>query len=76
MDIQKRISTDPNVLLGKPVITGTRISVELILKKMGEGADYNKILEMYPGLEMEDVLAALQYASKIISNDLPIDSAA
>jgi uncharacterized protein (DUF433 family) len=43
---------------------------------MGEGADYNKILEMYPGLEMEDVLAVLQYASKIISNDLPIDSAA
>jgi uncharacterized protein (DUF433 family) len=49
--------------------------VELILKKMGEGVDVTSLLSMYP-LNQEDVLAVFEYAAAVISNDLPIDSAA
>ena len=59
---------------GKPVVARTRITVELILKKMGEGFDVASILSMYPSLNQEDVLAVFEYAAAVISNDLPIDS--
>jgi len=75
MKYQNRISTNAAIMRGKPVVAGTRITVELILKKMGEGVDVTSLLSMYP-LNQEDVLAVFEYAAAVISNDLPIDSAA
>lgn len=58
MDYRDRIISDHKVMLGKPVVKGTRITVELILKKMAEGAN-EELLRMYPHLQREDVRAAL-----------------
>ena len=56
-------------MLGKPVIKGTRITVEIILKKLSEGADHQDILRMYPRLKGEDSRAGLSYASEIVANE-------
>lgn len=61
-ELLKRIKTDPRVMLGKPVIRGTRITVEIVLEKLTAGATIEEILADYPGLEREDVLAARAYA--------------
>ena len=60
-------------MLGKPVIKGTRITVEQILKKLAEGATRNDIMEMYPNIKTEDVNAVLIYASEVIGNEDVID---
>ena len=62
-----RIETDPKVLLGKPVIRGTRISVELILRKLGEGATERDLIEAYPHLTAEDIRAAMKYAADTLA---------
>lgn len=69
MDYRERIVSDYRVMLGKPVIKGTRITVELILQKMSQGATMENILEMYSHLVKEDVLAALMYASAVVANE-------
>ena len=69
MDYHKRIIVDPNVMLGKPTIKGTRITVELILRKLSEGAGVDDILEGYPHLERQDVLAALSYGADVVSRE-------
>jgi uncharacterized protein (DUF433 family) len=69
MNYQERITADYRVLLGKPVIKGTRITVELILRKLSQGATVQDLLAMYPHLEEADVLAALTYASEVIANE-------
>ena len=69
MDYRERIVSDYKIMLGKPVIKGTRITVELILKKMSEGAMQPDILAMYPHLEREDIDAVLTYASEVVSKD-------
>ena len=74
MKYQIRISFNPGIMRGKPVVAGTRITVELILKKKGEGVDVASLLSMYPSLNQEDVLAVFEYAAAVISNDHPIDS--
>ncbi len=58
-----RIASDPDVMLGKPCIRGTRITVELILEKLGSGMSEAELLEAYPHLECDDLLAALQFAA-------------
>lgn len=58
----KRVVIDPNVLVGKPIIKGTRIPVELILKLLADGTPLEEILTEYPRLTREDVLAAIEYA--------------
>ncbi len=58
-----RIEMNPAVMLGKPVIRGTRIPVEMILRKLSEGATETDLLEAYPRLVREDVQAALSYAA-------------
>jgi uncharacterized protein (DUF433 family) len=60
-------------MLGKPVIRGTRITVELILRKMAEGATAKDLLNMYPHLQQEDVMAALMYASEVLANEEVIE---
>lgn len=69
-----RISIDPKIMLGKPVIRGTRITVELILRKLGEGATEQDILDAYPHLSKEDIHAAITYAADVLAHEevLPV----
>jgi len=64
-----RIEINPNVMLGKPVIRDTRITVELILRKLSEGATEADILDAYPKLTAEDIRAALAYAADTVSHE-------
>lgn len=61
-------------MLGKPIIKGTRITVELILKTLSEGASIENILDMYPHLKREDVLASLKYASDVLAHEETLDA--
>lgn len=62
MEWEARITADPQILVGKPVIRGTRLSVEFILDLLTQGWSYNEILRNYPGIELIDILACLAYA--------------
>jgi len=59
-----RIEVNPTILLGKPVIAGTRIPIYLILNLLAAGYSYERIMEAYPGLTKEDIEAALAYAGE------------
>ena len=63
MTITDRIEINPRVMLGKPVIRGTRIPVELILRKLSEGANEAAMLDAYPRLTREDIQAVIGYAT-------------
>ena len=67
--LRKRIVVDPEVMAGKPVIAGTRIPVDAILRLIGQGMTVQEILEDYPRLKKEDVNAALEYSAEIISGE-------
>ena len=67
MDYRKHIVCNPDILLGKPVIKGTRISVELILKKMAEGISNEELMEAYPSLTRKDISAVLAYSADVIA---------
>jgi len=69
MKQHERIVRDPKVMLGKPVIRGTRITVELILRKLGEGATHKDLLEAYPHLSEADIQAAITYAADTIAHE-------
>ena len=71
-----RISIDPKVLVGKPVIRGTRLSVEFIIGLLADGWTEADILANYPGITREDVLACLAYAHDILSSEKVFPSAA
>ena len=62
------IIRDPQVLVGKPIIKGTRISVELILDMLSEGATVEDILKSYPHLTSSQIYAAIEYAGAVIKN--------
>lgn len=62
----ERIAFDPNVLLGKPAIRDTRISVEHILGRMADGWSVEQILKAYPNLQTADVLAALAFTAELV----------
>jgi uncharacterized protein (DUF433 family) len=62
MNWRERIVRDPDILVGKPVVKGTRLSVELILGWLAQGWTYEMLLEAYPQLAREDILAALAFA--------------
>lgn len=64
-----RITVDPDILAGKPVIKGTRIAVEFIVGLLADGWTYETILRNYPQLKKEDILAALNYASEILKEE-------
>ena len=72
MDYTHFIESNPDILLGKPVIKGTRISVALILKKLSEGASIQDLIEAYPSLTHESIKAVLAYASDVIANEIVI----
>ncbi len=69
LEYRERINANPDVMLGKPVIKGTRITVELILRKMSEGMTKQELFAAYPGLTGVDIYAALSYSADVISNE-------
>lgn len=64
------IVSDPNVLFGKPVVVGTRISVEHILERLGAGETVEQLLESHPNLTREGIEAALQYTAGVLRSDI------
>jgi uncharacterized protein (DUF433 family) len=69
MTLTDRIDINPRVMLGKPVIRGTRIPVELVLRKLSEGASEADLLDGYPGLKREDIQAAMRYAADTLAHE-------
>ncbi len=69
MEVAKRIESNQSIILWKPVIKGTRITVELIVRKLGEGATVEDILDGYPNLKRDDVQAALIYAAESLAHE-------
>jgi uncharacterized protein (DUF433 family) len=69
MSTTDRIEVNPKVMMGKPVIRGTRIPVELLLRKLGEGASEADLLDAYPRLTREDILAAMAYAADALAHE-------
>ena len=66
---QDRIVIDPEILVGKPVIKGTRIPVELVLKRLAQDLDTKTLFEAYPRLTPEDVKACLTYAQALVEGE-------
>lgn len=64
-----RIDINPAVMMGKPVIRGTRITVELILRKLAEGATEGALLEDYPTLTSQDIRAAMSYGAASVAHE-------
>ena len=64
-----RIEINPDVMMGKPVIKGTRIKVELILRKLAEGITETDLLDAYPRLTRDDIRAAISYAADTIAHE-------
>ena len=69
MATMDRIEVNPRVMLGKPVIRGTRVTVEIILRRLAEGASTNELLEAYPRLTEGDIKAAIAFAADSIANE-------
>lgn len=67
--MMERIEINSGVMMGKPVIRGTRIPVELIVRKLSEGATEAELLDAYPRLEMQDIRAALAYAAATLAHE-------
>jgi uncharacterized protein (DUF433 family) len=68
------IVRDPKVMLGKPTIKGTRITVELVVRKIADGFSIQDILEAYPHLNREQVAAALDYAARMIADEVMLEA--
>jgi uncharacterized protein (DUF433 family) len=69
MDWQERIVVDPGILVGKPVIRGTRLAVAFLVELVSEGWSDADILRNYPGLEADDIRAALRYAAEALKQE-------
>lgn len=66
MNWQERIVVDPNILVGKPVVKGTRLAVEFVVDLLAQGWSEAEILRNYPGLKREDIRACLPYVSDVL----------
>jgi uncharacterized protein (DUF433 family) len=64
-----RIVADPKIMLGKPTIKGTRITVELLLRQLAQGLGVKEILGNYPRLTKEDMYAAIEYATQLVEEE-------
>lgn len=69
MSWENRISIDPQVLVGKPVIRGTRLAVEFIMELLANGWTEQQIFDNYPGIEHEDIAACLHYATQTLKSE-------
>lgn len=67
---QDRITADPKIMFGKPVIRGTRIPVELVLEKLANGETTEQLLQAYPRITAEDISACLFFAQHSVKNDI------
>ncbi|MBK8457434.1 MAG: DUF433 domain-containing protein [Phyllobacteriaceae bacterium] len=67
--IHEKIVSDPSIMSGKPVVRGTRITVELILRKLGHGATVEQLLEDYPAVSRDDVMAAQAFAADYLAGE-------
>ena len=67
--VLNRITADPAIFGGKPIIRGMRISVELILSLLAQGESVDAILDDYPDLDVQDIRACLAYAHAVVAND-------
>jgi uncharacterized protein (DUF433 family) len=68
-DLLTRITINPKVMVGKPVIRGTRITVEHIMRELASGATPGEVVELYPHLTLEDVRAACAYAAARLAEE-------
>ena len=68
-ELLKRITVDPKIFGGKPIVRGMRVSVETVVSLLSQGETVEAILKDYPGLTLEDVRACLAYAHAVIAND-------
>ena len=68
-ELLNRIVVNSKVMVGKPIIKGTRISVDAIIRRFAEGLSLREILEEYPSLMEEDVKAALAYAARVLAGE-------
>jgi uncharacterized protein (DUF433 family) len=75
MDYKDYIESNADVMLGKPVVKGTRITVALVLKKLSEGASPEDVVEAYPNLTLTSISAVLAYASDMAANETIIPAA-
>jgi uncharacterized protein (DUF433 family) len=75
---QALITSDPKIMMGKPTITGTRITVELILEKLAAGETVDQILSEHPRLTVEEIRAAIAFAAEVLRADVvyPLDKVA
>lgn len=69
MNKQDRIAIDPEILVGKPVVNGTRLAVEFIIDLLAQGWTEKDILRNYPSLSQEDIQACLRYASTVLKSE-------
>ena len=69
MNWEDRITADPGVLVGKPVIKGTRLAVELIIGLLADGWSEQQVLDNYPGIAHEDITACLRYANELVKSE-------
>jgi uncharacterized protein (DUF433 family) len=69
-DWRNHIESKPGVLFGKPVIKNTRIPVDLLLEKLSEGETFADLLEAYPQLHKDDILASLAFAAEMIKSEI------
>ncbi len=67
---ESMVISDPKVMMGKPVVAGTRVTVDLILEKLGSGESIEAVLESHPRLTREGVLAALRFAAQALRADV------
>ena len=67
MDWRERIQINPKILVGKPVIKGTRLAVEFVIDLLAQGWTEEQILQSYPGITHDDIQACLAYASAILN---------
>ena len=69
MRVHERIETKPEVMFGKPVICGSRVTVEAILRELGEGATLSDVLAAHPGLTVDDIRAAQAFAADYLADE-------
>lgn len=69
MKVTKGVEINPGIMLGKPIIRGTRITVELVLRKISEGATEADLLDAYPGLNRENIRTAVAYAADTLAHE-------
>ncbi len=69
MEIKNHIESNPEIMLGKPLVKGTRITVEIILRKLSDGFSKEDILQMYPHIKTDDIQACIAYAAEVIQSE-------